>query len=257
MALLTNTSSGCVITHTKSLFARHGIPHIVVSDNGPCFSSREWKQFAQQYEFCYVTSRPHYPQSDGQAEKGVHILKQLLSKAADSSSDPYLALLSYCASPLQNGLSPGELLMNRKLRTTLPSYSSRSEDMKHEELRNKRIKQEEKQKAFYDVTAKSLLVSTVKTWSGLNVMTDGKLRELCDRNWPQDHLRYQEASSVPSEVHSGTPTNARSAGCQTTRTPDKPELGRSTREIKIFFVPAGCNKQTPLKVIRSEEQKMK
>lgn len=87
--------------HTlKSIFARHGIPHIVVSDNGPCFNSKEWQKFAAQYDFQHVTSSPHYAQSNGQAEKGVHVLKQLLKKAAESDSDPYLALLSSRATPL-------------------------------------------------------------------------------------------------------------------------------------------------------------
>ena len=118
IALLANSTSTRVTTHTKSIFARHGIPHTVVSDNGPCFSSKEWQKFAVQYDFKHVTSSQQYAQSNGQAEKGVHILKQLLKKAADSDSDPYLALLSYRASPLQCGLSPAELLMKRKLQTT-------------------------------------------------------------------------------------------------------------------------------------------
>uniref|UniRef100_A0A672HPC8 Integrase catalytic domain-containing protein n=1 Tax=Salarias fasciatus TaxID=181472 RepID=A0A672HPC8_SALFA len=156
MALLTNMSSACVITHAKSIFARHGIPHIVVSDNGPCFSSREWQRFAEQYEFRHVTSSPHYAQSNGQAEKGVHILKQLLKKAADSNSDPYLALLSYRASPLQCGLSPAELLMNRKLRTTLPSYPTVTTPKKNTKVETKLKKQKMRQKSFYDVSAKPL-----------------------------------------------------------------------------------------------------
>ena len=35
IAKLTSTSSTAVITHMKSIFARHGIPHSVMSDNGP------------------------------------------------------------------------------------------------------------------------------------------------------------------------------------------------------------------------------
>ena len=35
--------------------------------------------------------------------------------------DPYIALLNYIATPLQNGLSPAELLKGRKLCTRLPA----------------------------------------------------------------------------------------------------------------------------------------
>ncbi|XP_023814982.1 uncharacterized protein K02A2.6-like [Oryzias latipes] len=157
MALLTNSSSNCVITHAKSIFARHGIPHIVISDNGPCFNSKEWQQFAEQYDFKHITSSPHYPQSNGQAEKGVHILKHLLKKAADSNSDPYLALLSYRASPLQSGLSPAELLMKRKLRTTLPNHlSGTSKENNTARIEHKLRQQKMRQKSFYDRTTKHL-----------------------------------------------------------------------------------------------------
>ena len=91
-----------------------------MSVNGPCYNSREWQQFARQYGFNHVTSSPQHAQANGKAEKGVHIIKQLLKKATDSKSDPYLALLSYRTAPLECGLFPAELLMNRKLRTTLP-----------------------------------------------------------------------------------------------------------------------------------------
>ncbi|KAL0151936.1 hypothetical protein M9458_052743, partial [Cirrhinus mrigala] len=122
-------SSKCVITHAKSIFARHGIPQTVVSDNGPCFSSKECQDFSVQYDFKHVTSSPEYAQSNGKAEK-VHILKQLLKKAADSKSDPYLALLNYRTSPLECGMAPAEMLMSRKLRTTLPSCAKRKGNVK-------------------------------------------------------------------------------------------------------------------------------
>lgn len=112
-----------MLLHVKSIFARHGIPKTVVSGNGPCYNGKEWQQFAKQYGFNHVTSSPQHPQANGKAEKGVHIIKQLLKKAIDSKSDPYLALLSYRAAPLECGLSPAELLMNRKLRTTLPCHA--------------------------------------------------------------------------------------------------------------------------------------
>uniref|UniRef100_A0A3B3S2K7 Integrase catalytic domain-containing protein n=1 Tax=Paramormyrops kingsleyae TaxID=1676925 RepID=A0A3B3S2K7_9TELE len=153
MALLSSTSSSCVITHAKSIFARHGILHTVMSDNGPCFSSKEWQAFAEVYDIKHVTSSPLYAQSNGKAEKGVHILKQLLKMASDSNSDPYVVLLSYRASPPECGLSPGELLMKRKLRTTLPNCLKRKT---HSKLEHKLKQQNIMQKIFYDRTAKQL-----------------------------------------------------------------------------------------------------
>uniref|UniRef100_A0A8C5EM65 Integrase catalytic domain-containing protein n=1 Tax=Gouania willdenowi TaxID=441366 RepID=A0A8C5EM65_GOUWI len=139
--------------HTKSIFARHGIPQIVHSDNGPCYSCKEFKDFAEEYNFRHMTSSPLFPQSNGKAEKGVHIVKQILKKAQDSGSDPYLALLSYRALPLEHGKSPAELLMGRRLCTTL-LYSVQGQ--KHEAVRQKLKHLQEKQKNSCDKPSRSL-----------------------------------------------------------------------------------------------------
>ncbi len=49
VAKLTSTTSGAVIDHFKSIFARHGIPEVVRSDNGPQFASEIFRQFAQDW----------------------------------------------------------------------------------------------------------------------------------------------------------------------------------------------------------------
>ena len=54
---------------------------------------------------------------NGEAERAVQTVKNLLRK----STDPYIALLNYCTTPLQNGYSPAELMMSRKLRNCLPA----------------------------------------------------------------------------------------------------------------------------------------
>ena len=105
-----------VISRTKSIFARHGIPEELISDNGPQFSSHSFLKFSQEYGFDHITSSPLFPQSNGAAERAVKTIKTMWKK----TSDPCLALLSYRATPLQNGYSPAELLMSRKLRTTVP-----------------------------------------------------------------------------------------------------------------------------------------
>ena len=113
-------TSAAVIQALKEIFAVHGIPHVIMSDNGPQCSSASFLQFAKTYGFIHTTSSPRYPQANGEAERAVRTIKGLLKK----NTDPYLALLMYRSSLLQNGLSPSELLMGRKLKTTLPILPS-------------------------------------------------------------------------------------------------------------------------------------
>ena len=55
----------------KLMFARHGIPEKLITDNGPKFSSTEFSQFLNSYEFDHKTSSPYYPQSNGEADKAM------------------------------------------------------------------------------------------------------------------------------------------------------------------------------------------
>ena len=116
MSKLSSTTSSSVIQHMKSILARHGIPETFVFDNGPQFSSMAFTQFALDYGFHHQTSSPNYPQSNGEAERAVQTVKSILNKVTDS----YLGLLSYQATPLDNVYSPAELLMGRKLCSTIP-----------------------------------------------------------------------------------------------------------------------------------------
>ena len=114
--LMSTTSSG-VISVLKSLFSRYGIPEEVISDNGPQYASQEFCNFAKKYSFKHTTSSPHFPQSNGHAERAVQTSKKLLK----GSTDPYMSLLSYQSTPLPwCGLSPAELLMGRLLRSNIP-----------------------------------------------------------------------------------------------------------------------------------------
>ena len=101
----------------KALFSLYGIPAVPILDNSPQYTYKDMQEFADQYGFQYITSSTHYPQSNGLAERSVKTVKSLLDKLSDS----YMALLSYRTTPLPwCGLSPAELLMEKKLHTDIP-----------------------------------------------------------------------------------------------------------------------------------------
>ena len=64
IAKLVLTTSEGVIDQLKSIFARHVIPQIVISDNGPQYSSSSFQEFAKKYGFQHTTSSPRYPQAN-------------------------------------------------------------------------------------------------------------------------------------------------------------------------------------------------
>ena len=92
----------------------------VVSDNRPQYSSHECKQFAAKYGFTHTTSSPCYLRSNREVERTVKTIKSLLKK----NDDRYIVLMIYHSTPLHNGFSSLELLMNQRLCTTLPILES-------------------------------------------------------------------------------------------------------------------------------------
>ncbi|XP_041376696.1 uncharacterized protein K02A2.6-like [Gigantopelta aegis] len=153
---LKDTKSNTVIEVLKENFARHGIPEIVKSDNGPQYSNYEFKEFAKIYGFVHITSLPRYPQSNGMAERTVQTVKKIFKKAKETGRDPYLALLDFRNTPIENFGTPTQLLMGRRTRTTLPTRPSLLKPgFSHRLVRNSLMRKREKQKLWYK-TAKPL-----------------------------------------------------------------------------------------------------
>ena len=118
---LSDTVASTVIHKMKAHMARHGIPDVMVSDNGPQFANSEFVRFAKDWGFQHVTSSPRYPQSNGKAENAVKTCKTLMKKALLAKSDIYLALMDFRNTPSEKlGSSPAQLLFGRRIQTRLP-----------------------------------------------------------------------------------------------------------------------------------------
>ena len=176
--LLTHTTAKQVINHCKSQFSRHGIPDVLISDNGPQFSSHEFRQFIKHYQIDHCTSNPYHPQSNGMAEKAVQTIKRLMKKAAHDGNDPYLALLEYRNTPWSDTLgSPAQRLMGRRTKILISTASNllKPETINPITVQEELQKHRRQQKLFYDRQAKPLKSLSVGD-SVLMTSKDGRWR---------------------------------------------------------------------------------
>ena len=80
---LPNSSSHAVIKELGLVFTELGRPFVLRSDNGPCYSSREFHNFLSFYQVDHITSSPHHPQSNGFAEALVGISQETDGKICE------------------------------------------------------------------------------------------------------------------------------------------------------------------------------
>lgn len=131
----------------------------MVSDNGPQYSSDEFANFTKEWDITHVTSSPHFPSSNGLAEKTVQTVKHLFDKAKASNRDPYIALLEYRNTPLECGYSPSQLLNSRRLRPILPCTDEQLQPqvVDREQVQIKLRDRQTRQKLYHNKSATQLL----------------------------------------------------------------------------------------------------
>ena len=78
---LETETTASVIAALISVYTVHGFPDKLTTDNGPQFTSEEFKHFCTEKNINHVTSSPHYPQSNGEAERAVGTVKSLWRKS--------------------------------------------------------------------------------------------------------------------------------------------------------------------------------
>lgn len=159
---LNNKTSKHIINTICGVFDKIGYPTIMKCDNSP-FGSSEFDQFASEYNIKFKFSSPRYPQSNGLAEKGVAIAKNILKRCyeANEADQFQYRLLEYNTTPIASmHLTPSELFFGRLIKTKLPI----SEDLlvrnsvKEGEVQEKLEKKKKYQKYYYNRGAKALPV---------------------------------------------------------------------------------------------------
>jgi len=150
------STSSTVINILKEIFSEHGCPEKVISDNGPHYSSQDFKNFAHRWNFEHSTSSPRYPQSNGFIERQVQTVKNVMSKANRSQTEVTRALLCLRSTPIDHHLpSPAELLYNHKIRSNLPVKIYNQLPVK-DKVAERLLQRQESQKSYFDKKAHEL-----------------------------------------------------------------------------------------------------
>lgn len=146
---ISSKNSATIISKWIEIFTTHGFPLVIISDNMP-FSSYECKSFAEEFDIKIVTSSPHYPQSNGLAEKSVGIVKAMIKKCKNMN-DLHIAIMHYNNTPLADlNLSPSQLAQNRRMRTNIVTKSELLEPKLNTNVKQKIQLKNSKSASYYN-----------------------------------------------------------------------------------------------------------
>ena len=98
VCVMDSTTSSKTISVLREMFARYGLPRQLVSDNGPQFTSGEFKQFLHANDVKHITTAPYHPSSNGAAEWLVQTVKQAI-RAGHQRGEPLERTLAVSSHP--------------------------------------------------------------------------------------------------------------------------------------------------------------
>ena len=108
---LANSSFAAVCAEIATIVTELGLPHIIRSDNSPCYNSKEFQQLLQCYNIMHQTSSPHHPRSNGFVERMVGVAKKLMDKAGSEGKPWISGLYEYRVTPQSGSIaSPLQLI---------------------------------------------------------------------------------------------------------------------------------------------------
>ena len=120
-----STTAEATIKHLRQIFATHGLPRQIVSDNGPQFVATSFQTFCESRGIQHIRTAPYSPRSNGEAERLVQTFKNAIEKRdphtnAETQEAVTDFLAMYRSTPQSTtNQTPSEMLNNRRMRTIL------------------------------------------------------------------------------------------------------------------------------------------
>ena len=152
--ILKSVTSTSLLNWLDAVFAEHGYPEEIKTDNASYFTSAQFKETLASWGVKATTVTEYWPQANGQVERFNKVLEKHIQTATIEGKDwrrtlPTM-LLNYRTTPHRmTGETPAKLLMQRELRTKLPSVPAKK-NTKDSIVRSKDAKEKDKAKAYAD-----------------------------------------------------------------------------------------------------------
>ncbi|KZV44573.1 DNA/RNA polymerase superfamily protein [Dorcoceras hygrometricum] len=111
--------------YVKEIVRLHGIPSSIVSDRDPIFAYRFWKSLHKALGTKLTFSTSFHPQTDGQSERVIQILEDLLRACVVDFADSWDSKLPLVEFAYNNSyqasieMAPYEALYGRKCRSPI------------------------------------------------------------------------------------------------------------------------------------------
>ena len=119
---ISSATTNTTIERLRTIFATHGLPRVLVTDNGAQFTSSEFRAFKRGNGIKHVYSSPYHPATNGLAERAVQSFKEHMKRLPTGTIPEKLArfLFWYRLTPHSTtGVPPTELLIGRRARSKL------------------------------------------------------------------------------------------------------------------------------------------
>ena len=131
--ILKSVTSANILAWLDEVFATHGYPYQIKSDNTSYFTSREFPSTLKSWGVELKTVTEYWPQANGQVEHfNQGLLKHILTATAtnkDWRKTLPTMLRKYRSTPYQTTqATPAQLLMHRELRTKIPKITHDQEE---------------------------------------------------------------------------------------------------------------------------------
>lgn len=129
--LYNKTNESVWAAWSDQFLPRHGVPEVIITDNGQEFCAKDWEEYLKQLGVDHRHTTPIHPQSNGKTERFNRTFKQLLGKAVNNLPSTWPDKIGACLTAYRNsvssttGFTPYYLLYGRHARLPMSKTLSR------------------------------------------------------------------------------------------------------------------------------------